>query len=313
MCLSSILTSIDMACAVRAQPEQCSRSHPLIIIFDIMLMISSLNHKRYAMNDETLYVAPSSRHTDYSQPPLNNFYYGVLNTGRRRYAHPALSGSLPTPWLPQPERERRFGDGAKARRGVVLSLRRKIGKGRRGSTGGGSGTDGNGNENDGNEEGEGDDLREDGGGRGDGDLPPGWATGVDGRPAGRSGKTGKVMASSNTSTNGWGGGEEGGEGMEASRTSNSSTSSSSDNPWATSSFDNATKSRRAGAGGGASAGAGGGGAGGGGGMRISIPSEGNVWGDDDSDDAEAAGQGEVASPVSISSNGRLWSDRSGAG
>jgi len=85
------------------------------------------------MNDETLYVAPSSKLTDYSQPPMTNFYYGVLNTGRRRYAHPALSGSLPSPWLPAPDRPKAFGDGAAERRGVVLSLRRKMGRfGRKG-------------------------------------------------------------------------------------------------------------------------------------------------------------------------------------
>jgi hypothetical protein len=89
---------------------------------------SGLNHRRYAINDETLYVAPSDKRTDYSQPPMNNFYYGVLNTGRRRYAHPALSGSLPQPWLPAIDRPRAFGDGAKERRGIVLSLRRKKGK-----------------------------------------------------------------------------------------------------------------------------------------------------------------------------------------
>ncbi|KAF8312131.1 DUF221-domain-containing protein [Clavulina sp. PMI_390] len=41
----------------------------------------------------------SSSHT-YSQPPMSNFYYGVLNTGKRRYGHPALNGVLPQPWLP---------------------------------------------------------------------------------------------------------------------------------------------------------------------------------------------------------------------
>jgi hypothetical protein len=90
--------------------------------------LSGLNHRRYAVNDETLYVAPSDKRTDYSQPPMNSFYHGVLNTGRRRYAHPALSGSLPQPWLPAVDRPRAFGDGAKERRGVVLSLRRKKGK-----------------------------------------------------------------------------------------------------------------------------------------------------------------------------------------
>lgn len=59
---------------------------------------------------------------------MNNFFHGVLNTGRRRYAHPALSGSLPMPWLPSVARPKAFGDGAKERRGVVLSLRRKKSK-----------------------------------------------------------------------------------------------------------------------------------------------------------------------------------------
>lgn len=89
---------------------------------------SNLNHKRYAMNDDTLYVAPADRKTDYSQPPMNSFYYGVLNTGRRRYGHPALTGKLPKPWLPSKARPPAFGDAAAARRGVVLSLRRKVAK-----------------------------------------------------------------------------------------------------------------------------------------------------------------------------------------
>lgn len=29
---------------------------------------------------------------------MGGYYPGVLNTGKRRYAHPALAGSLPTPW-----------------------------------------------------------------------------------------------------------------------------------------------------------------------------------------------------------------------
>lgn len=89
---------------------------------------SELNHRRYAVNDETLYVAPTSKYTDYSQPPMNIFYNGVLNTGRRRYGEPALSGKLPEPWLPTPAREPAFGDGETERRGVVLSLRRKVRK-----------------------------------------------------------------------------------------------------------------------------------------------------------------------------------------
>jgi len=46
---------------------------------------SNLNRRRYAQNDETLYVAPEDDRTDYSQPPMSNWYPGVLNTGKRRY------------------------------------------------------------------------------------------------------------------------------------------------------------------------------------------------------------------------------------
>lgn len=89
---------------------------------------SGLNHRRYAVNDDTLYVAPTSKYTDYSQPPMNIFYNGILNTGRRRYGEPALSGKMPEPWLPSEGRQPSFGDGAAERRGVVLSLRRKMRK-----------------------------------------------------------------------------------------------------------------------------------------------------------------------------------------
>ncbi|KAF7318019.1 hypothetical protein HMN09_00309200 [Mycena chlorophos] len=61
---------------------------------------SNLNRRRYAQNDDTLYVAPEDERTDYSQPPMRNWYIGVLNTGKRRYGHPALNGVLPQPWLP---------------------------------------------------------------------------------------------------------------------------------------------------------------------------------------------------------------------
>ena len=90
-----------------------------------MLTRSQLNQRRYAINDDTLYVAPSDSRTDYSQPPMSNFYPGVLNTGhRRRYAHPALSGSLPTPWLPS-QSVTTTQNKRSSSRPVVVSLRRK--------------------------------------------------------------------------------------------------------------------------------------------------------------------------------------------
>lgn len=57
---------------------------------------------------------------------MSSFYPGVLNTGRRKYAHPALSGRLPTPWLPA--RAQHPEVTSKGPKSVVLSLRRKVGK-----------------------------------------------------------------------------------------------------------------------------------------------------------------------------------------
>ncbi|KAI5886540.1 DUF221-domain-containing protein [Schizophyllum commune H4-8] len=93
---------------------------------------SNLNRRRYAQNDDTLYVAPEDERTDYSQPPMANWYAGVLNTGKRRYGHPALNGVLPEPWLPlkkgqtlvnsQHLHKDATGNGEPA---VVLSLRKR--------------------------------------------------------------------------------------------------------------------------------------------------------------------------------------------
>ncbi|KAJ7856674.1 hypothetical protein B0H14DRAFT_3085289 [Mycena olivaceomarginata] len=60
---------------------------------------SNLNRRRYAQNDDTLYVAPEDERTDYVR--LSLLYSPPLrSTGKRRYMHPALNGVLPQPWLP---------------------------------------------------------------------------------------------------------------------------------------------------------------------------------------------------------------------
>ncbi|TDL20250.1 DUF221-domain-containing protein [Rickenella mellea] len=93
---------------------------------------SNLNHRRYAQNDDTLYVAPEDERTDYSQPPMSGWYDGVLNTGKRRYAHPALNGVLPQPWLPLKKgqtlvnRSRPEANGAPKDEAVVLTLRKRF-------------------------------------------------------------------------------------------------------------------------------------------------------------------------------------------
>ncbi|KZV64260.1 DUF221-domain-containing protein [Peniophora sp. CONT] len=94
---------------------------------------SNLNRSRYAQNDDTLYVAPEDMRTDYSQPPMANWYNGVLNTGKRRFGHPALTGSLPTPWLPLKKGEtlaNRNGE-PQSSEAVVLTLRNRYSMARR--------------------------------------------------------------------------------------------------------------------------------------------------------------------------------------
>ncbi|PWN88656.1 DUF221-domain-containing protein [Acaromyces ingoldii] len=61
-----------------------------------------LSRKRYAAQDETLFVAQRDRHTNYREPPMGGYFFGTLNTGRRRYGHPAITGMLPELWLPIP-------------------------------------------------------------------------------------------------------------------------------------------------------------------------------------------------------------------
>ncbi|EPQ51564.1 DUF221-domain-containing protein [Gloeophyllum trabeum ATCC 11539] len=98
---------------------------------------SNLNRRRYAQNDETLYVAPEDARTDYSQPPMANWYSGVLNTGKRRYGHPALTGVLPQPWLPLKKGQALVNNGrpsqGKKDEAVVLTLRKRVSVSRRAS------------------------------------------------------------------------------------------------------------------------------------------------------------------------------------
>ncbi|KAG6885015.1 hypothetical protein C0993_006540 [Termitomyces sp. T159_Od127] len=103
---------------------------------------SNLNKRRYAQNDDTLYVAPEDERTDYSQPPMTGWYSGVLNTGKRRYGHPALTGVLPEPWLPLKKGQSLVnhdhrGDTSrvgKDNEAVVLTLRKRRSSVRRSSS-----------------------------------------------------------------------------------------------------------------------------------------------------------------------------------
>ncbi|PWN48980.1 DUF221-domain-containing protein [Violaceomyces palustris] len=72
---------------------------------------SDLARRRYMDQDETLFVAQRDTKTDYREPPAKDYYPGVLNTGRRRYGHPAITGILPELWLPVRVEEEGGSDG----------------------------------------------------------------------------------------------------------------------------------------------------------------------------------------------------------
>ncbi|KAF9154100.1 hypothetical protein BG015_001860 [Linnemannia schmuckeri] len=67
---------------------------------------------RSAVEDDD-YQAIPDRYTDYRQPPMT-LYPGVLNSGMRQYINPAISGPLPTLWLPL--KKSSTGDGKKPNR-----------------------------------------------------------------------------------------------------------------------------------------------------------------------------------------------------
>ncbi|EEB88492.1 hypothetical protein MPER_13641, partial [Moniliophthora perniciosa FA553] len=68
---------------------------------------------------------------------MANWYSGVLNTGKRRYGHPALTGVLHEPWLPlkkgqtinnSTSNDRERGGGlsrSNPNQAVVLTLRKR--------------------------------------------------------------------------------------------------------------------------------------------------------------------------------------------
>lgn len=80
--------------ALASDVERLRKGHP------VTPSQSELNRGRYESSGETMYVVKQDSKTDYQQPPMSEAYYGILNTGQRRYNHPALSGRLPLPWLP---------------------------------------------------------------------------------------------------------------------------------------------------------------------------------------------------------------------
>lgn len=86
--------NISQACAVDgADPsvdgdvERLRRGHP------VTKSQRNLNFRRYENRDSSLYIVGHDEHTEYSQPPMSEVFVGVLDTGRKRYAHPASASS----------------------------------------------------------------------------------------------------------------------------------------------------------------------------------------------------------------------------
>lgn len=82
--------NLYQACAVEdggaeadGDVERLRKGHP------VTKSQTNLNTRRYEKRDTSLYIVGQDEHTDYAQPPMSDVFMGVLDTGRRRYAHPA--------------------------------------------------------------------------------------------------------------------------------------------------------------------------------------------------------------------------------
>lgn len=83
---------------------------------------SRKRHVRRVILDEDDYAAIPDRYTDYRQPPME-LNPGVLDTGLKAYANPALIGILPQLWLPVKAGGEVGGGGATTAAAVPASKR----------------------------------------------------------------------------------------------------------------------------------------------------------------------------------------------
>ncbi|KAI8140824.1 hypothetical protein BJV82DRAFT_621286 [Fennellomyces sp. T-0311] len=79
------------------QPSTSERSTRLSFARD-PTMKTTLRRRRTVL-DQDDYIAAPTVHTDFRQPPMT-LVDGILNTGMKKYGHPALQGALPQLWLP---------------------------------------------------------------------------------------------------------------------------------------------------------------------------------------------------------------------
>lgn len=84
--------------------SDANKGNPIVALRSVVNSLdpsqTALSRKRYAAKDDTIFVARKDKHTDYREPPTGGYFFGTLNTGRRRYGHPAVTGILPEVWLP---------------------------------------------------------------------------------------------------------------------------------------------------------------------------------------------------------------------
>ncbi|KAI8070476.1 hypothetical protein BC940DRAFT_339916 [Gongronella butleri] len=90
--IASSSSNVEAAAADQAQqqPRQGTLRHQPSTL---------AQRRRRTVLDEDDYEAESRKYTDFKEPPMT-LQEGILNTGMKRYAHPAYLGVLPQLWLP---------------------------------------------------------------------------------------------------------------------------------------------------------------------------------------------------------------------
>lgn len=83
------LPSPEPVIAAPKRPQPSSPPHPG----------AALLRRRRTVLDEDDYEAQARKYTNFKEPPMT-LLDGILNTGMKRYAHPAFLGVLPQLWLP---------------------------------------------------------------------------------------------------------------------------------------------------------------------------------------------------------------------
>ncbi|ORX53130.1 DUF221-domain-containing protein [Hesseltinella vesiculosa] len=95
-----------------AASASTSNASPLQLTLRRQPSALSAQRRRRTVLDEDDYEAGSRKYTDFKEPPMT-LQEGILNTGMKRYAHPAFLGILPQLWLPIKARQKTPGNDNK--------------------------------------------------------------------------------------------------------------------------------------------------------------------------------------------------------